>query len=286
MVDQGQVNVTNMNRFEIGLRMSLELWSETDPPMKAAQVTEDMNEANLTLWAAAKELHPRVFACAVVHRRPVYLVERCTALNDWLRQPQTKAEIQFFKASLENIINSAAQNGLLMTDIKSSNMVVDMGGSARFIDMDPTFTARIDVNGDNGVVHCIKFINSLLLLNSVARYNLSQSTLRETKQMFQPLIDYVNTTMTGMTASNISDLCMKVSRIMFDDIATSPEIPNGHNSLEVLTPVEQAQRIMYMARRYSGLQTIPANITALKGIVDNINKLFNPPERPTLFGLW
>ena len=285
MVDQGRVNVTNMNHFDIGLRMSLELWSETDPPMKAAQVTKDMNEANLTLWAAAKELHPRVFACAVVYNRPVYLVERCTALNDWLKWTRANTDIQFFKESLENIMDLAARNGLLMTDIKTSNMVVDMGGSARFIDMDPTFTARIDVEGDNGgngVVSCIKFINSLLLLNSVARYNLSSRTLRQTKQMFEPLLEYVKKTMTGMNESNISDLCMQVSHIMFDDIETGQHLPKGNNSLEVLDPVNQAQRIMYMARRYSGLQTIPANITALKGIVDNIEESFNRSQRPML----
>jgi hypothetical protein len=173
-----------------------------------------------------------------------------------------------------------------MTDIKSSNMVVDMGGSARFIDMDPTFTARIDVNGDNGgngVASCIKFINSLLLLNYVARYNLSLHPLRhplrhQTTQMFKSMLEYVNTTMTDMTASNISDLCMQVSHIMFDNIETGQHLPNGHNSLEVLTPVNQARRIMYMARRYSGLQTIPSNMKALERFVANINKLLNPPQ--------
>jgi hypothetical protein len=273
MVDTYRVNVTNVDRFELGLRMS-KTTLESD-------VTKDMNEANLTLWAAANELHPRVFACAVVYDRPVYLVERCTALKGWLRCKRTKPNIESFNASLENIMGLAATNGLLMADIKPANIVVDMdGGNARFIDLDPKFTARIDVNGDNGgngVVSCIKFINSLLLLNFVARWTLRSHILRDqTTQMFQPLLKYVNQTMQDVTEINTSDLCMRISDIMFEDV---PDESDLNGLMGNIQPIEQANRIMSTARRYSELQKIPESMQALKRFVANINNLFNPPER-------
>jgi hypothetical protein len=240
-----------------------------------------MNEANLTLWAAANELHPRVFACAVVYGRPVYLVERCTALKGWLQRTRDPTTIESFNVSLENIMGLAAQNGLLMADIKPANMVVDMDGrNARFIDLDPKFTARIDVNGDNGgngVVSCIKFINSLLLLNYVARYNLSLLTLqRQTRQMFNPLLDYVNQTMNDVTEIKTSELCMNISGIMFDNV---PDQSDLNGLMGNIQPIEQANRIMSTARRYSELQKIPENMQALKRFVAKINSSFNPPER-------
>lgn len=165
----------NLGRdVKIGLRRSRKEMED-----KAA-IREAWEEAWMALKASCRGLHPHIYACfysiddlhvyyAMADMLPLNLlvslfVSGATDLANFRKARRSLApglSSAAIQKSLESKMQSAAEFGLLMTDIKPSNIVVDPDTmEVFFIDLGSDFARLDDADAD-----CIFFINATLLVS-------------------------------------------------------------------------------------------------------------------------
>jgi len=155
-----------------------------------------VKEVIMTLKAVEQTLHPPVYACGFRNQLTVYVVKNCISFERWLNTPLSKKESMNLSAeamatSTMEQLRKASVFGILMTDIKAKNMVIDTADkTVKFIDLGADMTVIFPTDDDRDFQSCLLFVNCILLLNTMTWWP-PKNDLNSLLTVSKPILSFI-----------------------------------------------------------------------------------------------
>ena len=235
---------------DLGVRISKEVPDIDEKKVLVAK------EVIMTLQAAMQGLHPPVYACGISleSNKVVCVVKKGIPFNTWLLSPMPNdMSTKEIKQSFWHQLQAASAFGLLMTDIKPANIIIDITcKQVLFIDLGADFTIAFPRHAlAANLVRCILFVNCVLFLNS-ATFNptahMRYPGWSALKDVSADLEEFVKKTLPELSldSSDEHDICKTLVKLVKGDgeQAACPDNAPG-------TEAQLAKHIVYMAENYA-----------------------------------
>ena len=237
---------TDLHGSPVGLRRSKNIIKGLTDAIADFRFELTWEEAWMVLTAAARGVHPRIYGARFDGARAHYAMETGTPFDKFLHGPLASQNeyVDTVGNGLVDQLRRASQLGLLMSDIKTPNIVVTGDDfKVMFIDLGSDF-ARLDKSDKD----CLFFINGVMLLTYMSCYDASYQGARGVTWKLRDLVYEYQRRYSSRNAPGKDTLCGLVYEM---DSYYAQRISSNSSAFRETDTEKIAKHLLGMARHYS-----------------------------------